>query len=100
MTRNRYDDVKRSFKTALKRAEIRDFKFHDLRYTFASYLVMAGIDLTTVKELMGYKDFKVTLRYVYLAPNHKVKAVDTLDNILTTKSTIQKLYNLGETSND
>ncbi|MDN3512311.1 MAG: site-specific integrase [Candidatus Jettenia sp.] len=98
--RNRYDDVKRSFKTALKRAEIRDFKFHDLRHTFVSRLVMAGIDLTTVKELMGYKDFKMTLRYVHLAPNHKVKAVDTLDNILTTKSTIQKLYNLGETSND
>lgn len=60
VTCNRYGDVKRSFKTALKRAEIRDFKFHDLRHTFASHLVMAGIDLTTVKELMGHTDFKMT----------------------------------------
>ncbi|NUN22908.1 MAG: tyrosine-type recombinase/integrase [Candidatus Jettenia caeni] len=88
VTRNCYGDVKRSFKTALKRAEIRDFRFHDLRHTFASHWVMAGIDLTTVKELMGHK-----------APNHKVKAVDTLDDILATKPTIQKLYNLGEASN-
>ncbi len=60
LTGTRYDDIKRSFNSALKRADIRDFRFHDLRHTFASHLVMAGIDLTTVKELMGHKDFKMT----------------------------------------
>jgi len=99
VTGNRYKDIKRSFKTALKKAEIRDFRFHNLRHCFASHLVMAGIDLATVKELMGHKDFKMTLRYAHLAPSHKVKAVDTLDNILTAKPTIQKLYNLREASN-
>lgn len=99
LTGTRYDDIKRSFNSALKRADIRDFRFHDLRHTFASHLVMAGIDLTTVKELMGHKDFKMTLRYAHLAPSHKVKAVDILDNMLTTKPTIQKLYNLEAVNN-
>lgn len=99
VTGKRYDNVKRSFTTALKKAEISDFRFHDLRHSFASQLVMAGIDLTTVKELMGHKDFKMTLRYSHLAPSHKLKAVATLDRIMTEEPTIQKLYNLREASN-
>ena len=77
-----YQDVKRSFKTALRKTKIRDFHFHDLRHTFASHLVMAGVDITTVKELLGHKTLTMTLRYSHLAPSHKVKAVDILDNTL------------------
>jgi len=80
-----YQDVKRSFKTALRKAKIRDFHFHDLRHTFASHLVMAGVDITTVKELLGHKTLTMTLRYSHLAPSHKVKAVDILDNTLNGK---------------
>ncbi len=80
-----YKDVKRSFHTALRRAKIKDFRFHDLRHTFASHLVMAGVDLTTVKELLGHKDLKMTLRYAHLAPSHKVKAVDLLDSTFNHK---------------
>jgi len=91
-TGERYLDVKRSFKTALRRSKIQDFKFHDLRHTFASHLVMAGVDLTTIKELLGHKTLTMTLRYSHLAPSHKVKAVDILDTTINSKPTIQKLY--------
>ena len=88
-----YQDVKHSFHTALRRAGIRDFRFHDMRHTFASHLVMAGVDITTVKELLGHKTLTMTLRYSHLAPSHKIRAVDILDNAMNEKPTIQKLYN-------
>jgi len=87
-----YLNVQRSFVTACKNAKIRDFRFHDLRHTFASQLVMAGIDLTTIRELLGHKTLTMTLRYAHLAPSHKVKAVDILDQTLTTSRTSQKLH--------
>jgi len=71
-----YKEVKKSFATALRRAKIQDFHFHDLRHTFSSQLVMSGVDLVTVKELLGHADIKMTLRYAHLAPSHKVKAVE------------------------
>lgn len=79
---SRYLDVKKSFASALKRAGIRDFHFYDLRHTFASHLVMAGVDLTTVRELLGHKTLTKTLRYSHLAPSHKLRAVDILDSKL------------------
>ena len=75
-----YYDIKRSWNTALRKSHILDFRFHDLRHTFASWLVMKGIDLTTVKELLGHKDVKMTLRYSHLAASHINNAVKALDN--------------------
>ena len=76
-----FGNVKRSFETALKKSEIEDFRFHDLRHTFASNLIMGGTDITTVKELMGHKTIDMTLRYSHLAPNYKTRAVNILDRI-------------------
>ncbi len=91
-TGKRYGDVKKSFYSACKRAGIKDFRFHDLRHTFASHLIMAGVDITTVKELMGHKTLTMTLRYAHLAPSHKVAAVDILNQALAGKPTSRSVH--------
>ena len=75
-------DIKTGFHTALRKAGIHDFRFHDLRHTFASQLVMAGIDITSVKELLGHKSLTMTMRYSHLSPGHKRKAVHVLDRLM------------------
>lgn len=77
-----YSDIKNAFTGACRRAGIKDFRFHDLRHTFASHLVMAGVDLTTVSRLLGHRDMTMTLRYSHLSPLHMAKAVDILDNAI------------------
>ncbi len=44
---------------------------------------MAGVDITSIKELLGHKSLTMTMRYAHLSPGHKRKAVDTLDRVLT-----------------
>jgi len=74
----RFEDVRRSFNRALQRAGITNFKFHDLRHTFASQLVMSGVSLNTVRELMGHSTLAMTQRYSHLSSDHKTKAVNLL----------------------
>lgn len=73
-------NVRKSFFTAIQNAGIINFHFHDLRHTFASQLVMAGIDINTTRELLGHKDIRMTLRYSHLSPDHKKRAVDVLSS--------------------
>jgi len=82
-TGNGLVDIRKRFSRALSEAEIEDFKFHDLRHTFASHLVMSGADLTTIKELLGHKSIEMTLRYSHLAPDHKKAAVRRLMDTYT-----------------
>lgn len=85
-------DVKRSFSTACRQAGIRDFHFHDLRHTFASHLVMNGVDITTVSRLLGHKSLTMTLRYAHLAPKHLKDAVNMLNLTREEKPTAYLLH--------
>ncbi|OHB90219.1 MAG: hypothetical protein A3D89_03630 [Planctomycetes bacterium RIFCSPHIGHO2_02_FULL_52_58] len=78
-----YKSVNTSFPTACKRAGITDFRFHDLRHTFASHLRMAGVDIVTIKELLGHKTLTMTLRYAHLFPGHRAEAVSVLEERLS-----------------
>lgn len=75
---HKLSDIKKSWMNLLKATGVSNFVFHDLRHTFASKLVMAGVDLNTVRELLGHADIKMTLRYTHLAPEHKASAVALL----------------------
>jgi len=67
-----------AFKLACRRAGIENATLHSLRHTFASHLVMAGVDLATVSKLLGHKDISTTMIYSHLSPNHLQQAVEKL----------------------
>jgi len=71
--------VCRVFSPAAERAKIEDLHWHDLRHTFASRLVMKGVDLSTVQESMGHKTIAMTMSYAHLSPAHKLAAVQHLN---------------------
>ncbi len=77
------EDIKKAFLGAIKRAEITDFRFHDLRHTFGSQMVMQGVDIRTVQQIMGHKTIKMTMRYSHLSPEYVQEAMMRLDNAWT-----------------
>lgn len=75
-------DVMGTVKTAwvklLDAAQIKKFRFHDLRHTFASKLVQRGVPLQVVQELLGHASMIMTQRYAHLAPSQRRAAVELL----------------------
>jgi site-specific recombinase XerD len=82
----RTDFISKSFSKARQKANIDNFRFHDLRHDFCSRLVQRGVDLYAVAALAGHKDIKMTQRYAHLSPERLRSAVETLnpDYNLTT----------------
>ena len=70
--------AEKAFPEAIRAAHIGDFRFHDLRHTFASRLAMEGVDLLTIKELGGWKTLSMVQRYAHLSPSHRNHAIERL----------------------
>ena len=75
-----WGDVRTAFEHACRRAKITDFRFHDLRHTCASWLIMRGRSLKEVQEILGHREFSMTLRYAHLSPDRLREAVAALED--------------------
>lgn len=73
-----FGDIKKGYNAAVRRAEIEDLHFHDLRHTFASHLVMSGVGVKVLQELLGHSSLEMTMRYAHLSPEHRQEAVEKL----------------------
>ncbi|MET0015028.1 MAG: site-specific integrase [Sedimenticola sp.] len=78
----RMDRVGSAWKRSLARAQITNFRFHDLRHTWASWHVMSGTSLQELMELGGWKSFEMVLRYAHLAPEHLAEAAARIERRL------------------
>src|SRR5262249_41517065 len=67
---------------AVAEAKLANFRFHDLRHTFASWAVQRGATLQEVKDLLGHASLAMVMRYAHLSPEHLRKAVARLDGLL------------------
>lgn len=76
----RVDDG-RAWKSACKRAGIEDFRFHDLRHTWASWLIQSGVPLSVLQEMGGWESIEMVRRYAHLAPNHLTEHAKQIDSI-------------------
>jgi integrase len=72
--------TQKSFASACRKVNLRDFRFHDLRHTFASWHVMDGTPLATLQRLMGHKTIAMTMRYSHLSPDHMKIATRLFDS--------------------
>jgi site-specific recombinase XerD len=95
--------IHRVFAPARRKAKIANFRWHDLRHTFASRLVMDGVDIRTVQELMGHKTITMTMKYSHLSPGHQMDAVQRLvkpQNAVQTDTTTDTEQKKAPTSFD
>jgi integrase len=75
----RMEAVGSAWERSLRRAGIENFRFHDLRHTWASWHVMSGTHLQELMELGGWKSFEMVLRYAHLAPEHLANAAKRIE---------------------
>jgi integrase len=86
------DVIQYNFRRACKKAGIEDLHFHDLRHTFATRLIQAGVDLYTVQRLLGHKTPKMTQRYAH----HSMESLRASVEVLDKFESVTKLSQLNE----
>jgi integrase len=79
-------DIKTAFKSVLKGTGITNFRPHDLRHTFASHYIMRGGSLKALKEILGHKDIKMTMRYSHLSKEFAREEIQILNGLTSGKT--------------
>jgi integrase len=85
-----WGQIRTAFTTALTKAGITGFRFHDLRHTFASHFVTRGGSLKALQEILGHSDYKMTQRYSHLSPAHLLADVQRLDGLTSASKPVQQ----------
>gem|GEM_PF-3918301 len=88
--------IRTAFKNACIRAGIESLRFHDLRHTFATRLVLSGVDLVTVSKLLGHSTIHMTMRYAHPADNTKPRQMKDLGDQDYTKFVCVETTNSGK----
>lgn len=92
-------DSNKAWRSALKRAGIEDFRFHDLRHTWASWLVQSGVPISALQEMGGWESVEMVRRYAHLSPNHlteHAKQIDIVFGVYGTNTTQGEMAELKE----
>lgn len=76
-------NLRRAFRSALKKSKIEDLHFHDLRHTFTTRIVQVGVDLYKIQRLLGHKSPQMTQRYAHHYPESLRDGVETLERVGT-----------------
>jgi integrase len=75
-----YTDIKKSWATVMKKAGIKNFRFHDLRHTAITRMVEKAIPLTVVREIAGHSKIETTMRYTHISSKQKIEAIEVLNS--------------------
>ena len=81
-----YTDIKKAWHTALRKAKIEDFRFHDLRHTFSSHLKQNGVELKDIGKILGHSSTEMTQRYAHITAKNLRDKVKVLEDVLHVKS--------------
>ncbi|WP_394700311.1 tyrosine-type recombinase/integrase [uncultured Desulfosarcina sp.] len=85
-SRKDYTDIKKAWQGALQRAGVRNFRFHDLRHTFATYSLIASNNLRSVQEVLGHSRLTTTQKYTHVLMKQKLSVIEStnlyLDKLL------------------
>jgi integrase len=72
--------IRKAWCTAVEKADIKDFRFHDLRHTAASYLAMNGATLMELSHILGHKTLQMVKRYAHLTDQHTADLIEKMNN--------------------
>ena len=82
--------MKTTFDKARQKTGLNDFRFHDLRHTFASRLVQKGVPIYEVMHLKGYKSLVMVQRYAHLVPDYQSRAIAALNDFGRNIGTVDR----------